>query len=151
MDILWEKTIKIIQEKVSQQNFDTWIRPIHIASMEGDQVILSVPNRFFRDWLVENYLSLIRDSMKSGTGVPLQVEFVIDQESSQSHAGEESSPSRSTEKTPVKKTSRARVHSSLNVHYSFERFVVGASNQFAHAASAAVAEQPAKNYNPLFI
>jgi chromosomal replication initiator protein len=80
LDILWDKTVKIIKDKVSQQNFDTWIRPIRIAAIEGDQVHLSVPNRFFRDWLVENYLSLIRESMKSETGVRFHVEFVIDHE-----------------------------------------------------------------------
>ena len=151
MDILWDKTVKIIKEKVSQQNFETWIRPIRIAAMEGDQVHLSVPNRFFRDWLVENYLSLIRESMKSETGVPFHVEFVIEHENNQYQSVGESGDAPATEKTPPKRPSRARVHSSLNVNYSFDRFVVGASNQFAHAASAAVAEQPAKNYNPLFI
>ncbi|MCE5265818.1 MAG: chromosomal replication initiator protein DnaA [Deltaproteobacteria bacterium] len=151
MDIIWEKTVKIIKEKVSQQNFDTWIRPIRIVTLEGDQVHLSVPNRFFRDWLVENYLSLIRESMKSETGVPLHVEFVIDQENPAQPATGEMTDTPPAEKPAVRKPSRARVHSSLNTNYSFDRFVVGASNQFAHAASSAVAEQPAKNYNPLFI
>jgi chromosomal replication initiator protein len=151
LDIIWDKTVKIIKEKISQQNFDTWIRPIRIATLEGDQVHLSVPNRFFRDWLVENYLSLIRDSLKSETGVPLHVEFVIEHENNSPPLAGESGDTRTAEKTASKKPSRARVHSTLNVNYSFDRFVVGASNQFAHAASSAVAEQPAKNYNPLFI
>jgi chromosomal replication initiator protein len=151
LDILWDKTVKIIKEKVSQQNFETWIRPIRIVIMEGDQVHLSVPNRFFRDWLVENYLPLIRESMKSQTGVPFHIEFVIEHENNQYQAGGTSGEAPATEKTSPKKPSRSRVHSSLNVNYSFDRFVVGASNQFAHAASSAVAEQPAKNYNPLFI
>jgi chromosomal replication initiator protein len=151
LDILWEKTVKIIKEKISQQNFETWIRPIRIAAMEGDQVHLSVPNRFFRDWLVENYLSLIRETMKSETGVPFHVEFVIEHENNQYPSGGDSGEAPAIEKTAPKKPSRSRVHSSLNVNYSFDRFVVGACNQFAHAASAAVAEQPAKNYNPLFI
>ena len=151
MDIIWDKTVKIIQEKISQQNFDTWIRPIRIAALEGDQVHLIVPNRFFRDWLVENYLPLIRESMKSETGVPLHIEFVIDHENNSPSTAGESGNTPTGEKTAPKKPSRSRVHSSLNVNYSFERFVVGASNQFAHAASSAVAEQPAKNYNPLFI
>ncbi|MCX5820739.1 MAG: chromosomal replication initiator protein DnaA [Deltaproteobacteria bacterium] len=151
MDILWDKTVKIIKEKVSQQNFETWIRPIRIAAMEGDQVHLSVPNRFFRDWLVENYLPLIRESMKSETGVPFHVEFVVEHENNQYQSVGESGNTPATEKIVPKKPSRARVHSSLNVNYSFDRFVVGACNQFAHAVSSAVAEQPAKNYNPLFI
>jgi chromosomal replication initiator protein len=151
LDILWDKTVKIIKDKVSQQNFDTWIRPIRIAAIEGDQVHLSVPNRFFRDWLVENYLSLIRESMKSETGVRFHVEFVIDHENNQNQTAGDSGNAPATEKTAHKKSSRSRVHASLNVNYSFDRFVVGACNQFAHAASASVAEQPAKNYNPLFI
>ncbi|MBU1149631.1 MAG: chromosomal replication initiator protein DnaA, partial [Proteobacteria bacterium] len=58
MDILWNNTINIIKEKVNQQNFETWIRPIRITFLEGNQVRLAVPNRFFRDWLVENYLTV---------------------------------------------------------------------------------------------
>ena len=151
MDILWEKTVKIIKEKVSQQNFDTWIRPIRITLMEGSQVHLSVPNRFFRDWLVENYLSLVRDSMKSAAGLPFHIELVIEQDNNPNPVVTETEHITTTTKTAPKKSSRARTHSSLNVNYSFDRFVVGSCNQFAHAASAAVAEQPAKNYNPLFI
>ncbi len=151
MDILWEKTVKIIKEKVSQQNFETWIRPIRITLMEGSQVHLSVPNRFFRDWLVENYLSLVRDSMKSAAGLPFHIELVIEQESNQNPVAAGTEHITAPTKTAPKKTSRPRTHSALNVNYSFDRFVVGSCNQFAHAASAAVAEQPAKNYNPLFI
>ena len=151
MDILWDKALKILKEKVSQQNFETWIRPIRIATMDGDQVHLRVPNRFFRDWLVENYLSLIRDSMKSAAGISFHVEWIIEQDSNQNQMVEPSGDTATVEKMASKKSSRARVHSTLNANYSFDRFVVGSCNQFAHAASAAVAEQPAKNYNPLFI
>ena len=151
MDILWEKTIKIIKEKVSQHNFDTWIRPIQISALDGEFVQLRVPNRFFRDWLIDNYLPLIREAMKSEVGIPFQVDFVIDQENNQIHDVESKSGATSSEKSTPKRPPRPRANSSLNANYSFDRFVVGASNQFAHAASVAVAEQPAKNYNPLFI
>ncbi|MCX5837874.1 MAG: chromosomal replication initiator protein DnaA [Deltaproteobacteria bacterium] len=148
MDILWDKALKVIKEKVNQQNFETWIRPIRIAAMEGDQVHLRVPNRFFRDWLVENYLALIRESMKSAAGINFHVEWIIEQDHNQTgYSGDAAA----VEKAAPKKPSRSRVHSTLNVNYCFDRFVVGSCNQFAHAASAAVAEQPAKNYNPLFI
>lgn len=151
MDILWDKTVKILKEKVSQHNFDTWIRPLRITAMEGDSVQLHVPNRFFRDWLVENYLPLIRESLKSETGIPFQVNFVIEQEAGPTQEIVKSSGAPISEKTAPKRPSRGRGHSSLNANYSFDRFVVGSCNQFAHAASVAVAEQPAKNYNPLFI
>ena len=151
MDILWEKTIKIIKEKISQHNFDTWIRPIQISALDGEFVQLRVPNRFFRDWLIDNYLPLIREAMKSEAGIPFQVDFVIEQENNQIHDVESKSGAASSEKSAPKRPVRPRANSSLNANYSFDRFVVGASNQFAHAASVAVAEQPAKNYNPLFI
>jgi len=151
LDILWDKTVKILKEKVSQHNFDTWIRPLRITAMEGDSVQLRVPNRFFRDWLVENYLPLIRESLKSETGIPFQVNFVIEQEAGPTQEIVKSSGTPISEKTTPKRPSRGRAHSSLNANYSFDRFVVGSCNQFAHAASVAVAEQPAKNYNPLFI
>jgi chromosomal replication initiator protein len=151
VDIFWDKTVNILKEKVSQQNFETWIRPIRITTMEGDQVHLRVPNRFFRDWLVENYLALIRESMKSAAGISFHVEWIIEQDNNQNQMVGCSGDATAAEKTAPKKPSRSRVHSTLNTNYSFDRFVVGSCNQFAHAASVAVAEQPAKNYNPLFI
>jgi chromosomal replication initiator protein len=151
LDILWEKTVKIIKERVSQQNFETWICPIRINSLEGEQIRLTVPNRFIRDWLMDNYFDLIRESIKSAAGVPLHVAFIVEQENARDAAGEKGTGTPVMEKAAQKKSVQPKVHSTLNQNYSFDRFVVGASNQFAHAASMAVADQPAKNYNPLFI
>ena len=151
MDILWEKSLQIIKEKVSQQNFETWIRPIKISSMEGNNITLNVPNKFFKDWLIENYHSVIKATLTSLAGIDLKVDLQIAQEIKKSQSsvrrhGEHPEKTR----TPGKAV-RSGINHSLNPHYSFERFVVGPCNQFAHAASVAVAEQPAKNYNPLFI
>ncbi len=119
--------------------------------MEGDQIHLAVPNRFIRDWLVENYVDLIRESIKSAAGVPLQVTFLVEQENNHGPSGEKKGSASVEEKKAPKKPAPAKANATLNPNYSFDRFVVGACNQFAHAASVAVAEQPAKNYNPLFI
>ncbi|MCX5846653.1 MAG: chromosomal replication initiator protein DnaA [Deltaproteobacteria bacterium] len=151
MDILWEKSLQIIKEKVSQQNFETWIMPIKISSMEGNNITLNVPNKFFKDWLIENYHSVIKETLTSLAGIDLKVDLQIAQEIKKSQSsvrrhGEHPEKTR----TPIKSV-RSGINHSLNPHYSFERFVVGPCNQFAHAASVAVAEQPAKNYNPLFI
>lgn len=151
MDILWEKTVKIIKEQVSQQNFDTWIRPVRITALDADRVRLAVPNRFFRDWLIENYLDLIREATKAAAGVALHVDFILEQEPRPDRTEDTRESAAAADKAPLKKGARTRINSTLNPHYSFDRFVVGASNQFAHAASVAVADQPAKNYNPLFI
>lgn len=151
MDILWEKSLHIIKDKVSQQNFDTWIRPIKISSLEGSNLTLHVPNKFFKDWLMENYHAVIKEALTSIAGIDLKVDLQIalDAKKSQSstrRAGDHQEKTRSP-----KKSVRSGTNQSLNQHYAFDRFVVGPCNQFAHAASVSVAEQPAKNYNPLFI
>ncbi|MBW6485893.1 MAG: chromosomal replication initiator protein DnaA [Syntrophobacterales bacterium] len=148
--MLWNKVAKIIKEKITKQNFDTWIMPIQVRSLEEGNLCLNVPNRFFRDWLQENYLFLIREALLSVTGLNYDVEFII-----ADNPRKNNSPSIKTDESILDngktKHKQERVHKTLNSNYSFDRFIVGASNQFAHAAAVAVAEQPAKNYNPLFI
>lgn len=151
MDILWEKSIHIIKEKVSQQNFDTWIRPIKISSMEGSNITLNVPNKFFKDWLIENYHTVIKEALASIAGIDLKVDLQIAQDTKKSPSSTRRAGDPQEKTRPHKKSVRSGTHQSLNQHYSFDRFVVGPCNQFAHAASVSVAEQPAKNYNPLFI
>ncbi|MBN1471369.1 MAG: chromosomal replication initiator protein DnaA [Syntrophaceae bacterium] len=150
MDAFWDKAIKIIQEKISKQNFDTWIKPIKIIAMEDQCVQLAVPNKFFKDWLVDNYNSTIRQSLKDASGLDVNIDFVLsktkakDQEPADKPAVNVKSASHTI-------ANRSKNFSFLNDNYNFDRFVVGSCNQFAHAASMAVAKQPAKNYNPLFI
>ena len=151
MDILWEKSLQFIKQKISQQNFETWIRPIKISSMEGNNITLNVPNKFFKDWLIENYQPVIREALASVAGIDLKVDLQIAQETKKSQSpGRRHGDHQEKARVP-KKPIRSSINQSLNPHYSFGRFVVGPCNQFAHAASVSVAEQPAKNYNPLFI
>jgi len=150
MDAFWGKTVNLIQEKISKQNFETWIKPIKILAMEDQCVQLAVPNKFFKDWLLDNYSVTIKQSLKDAAGIDVDVDFVLLKD--QEKAAEAPSKKSATDKhaavaAPVKNKSL----SFLNDNYNFERFVVGSCNQFAHAASVAVAKQPAKNYNPLFI
>jgi len=150
MESVWDKATKIIQEKVSKQNFDTWIKPIKIVSMEDKRVQLSVPNKFFKDWLMDNYLSMIKNSLHNVVGISVDIDFMLSKDKEKKpevavlpfEQGKHSAAS-----PPV----RNKNISFLNSNYTFDRFVVGPSNQFAHAASIAVGKQPAKNYNPLFI
>lgn len=151
MDILWEKCLNIIKENISQQNFDTWIRPIRITSLQDNCIILSVPNRFFKDWLKENYYSLLKDSLASLVGAAINIDFEISQ-SQERHDDRLDNSTTSGRSIPVSgRAVKMKINPSLNPNYTFERFVVGASNQFAHAAGIAVSKQPAKSYNPLFI
>ncbi len=148
MDILWEKSVSRIRERVSPQNFDTWIKPLRLAAREDNHVRFLVPNRFFRDWLADNYQAIIAEALTEAAGVPLSVDFLICSETAQARAPQAGVADASRTKH---KTTKTKTNPSLNAHYSFERFVVGSCNQFAHAAAVAVSEKPAKNYNPLFI
>jgi chromosomal replication initiator protein len=153
MDAFWDKASKIIQEKISKQNFDTWIKPIKIVAMEDQCVQLAVPNKFFKDWLVDNYSSTIKQSLKDASGLDVNIDFVLSKIKEREQATTDTPAIQTTHVKSSSQTtaSRSKNVSFLNDNYNFDRFVVGACNQFAHAASVAVAKQPAKNYNPLFI
>ncbi len=151
MESVWDKATKIIQEKVSKQNFDTWIKPIKIINMEDKCVQLAVPNKFFKDWLMDNYLSMIKNSLHNVVGMSVDIDFVLNKDKEKKPEPAQlnfEQPQNNSGNQPV---SRPKNISFLNSNYTFDRFVIGPSNQFAHAASIAVAKQPAKNYNPLFI
>ena len=150
MDQTWKEAYNIIKENVSEQNFETWIKPLRIMSIDEQDARLAVPNRFFRDWLMDNYQNVIADSFRAATGRPYRIDFVITHDKKRQENIFVPPPIEKESRQP-KKSPRLQPLTSLNPNYTFERFVIGASNQFAHAASIAVAEQPAKSYNPLFI
>lgn len=114
---------------------------------EAHHLVLGVPNKFFKEWLIDNYYQTIRDSLKDASGTEMSFEFII------SKSKEEPPPQTGDDRRDPERSKpvNKRINNSLNPNYSFERFVVGSSNQFAHAASISVAERPAQNYNPLFI
>jgi len=146
LEIIWTQSLDIIKNEISQQNFETWINPVKIVNIEGNNVSLSVPNKFFKDWLIENYHDILSESLSQVLGTSVQITLVVEQ------SGKKSSVSGQAKGRHMSKKSQPRkIHPSINQNYSFERFVVGPSNQFAHAASLSVAELPAQNYNPLFI
>jgi chromosomal replication initiator protein len=151
MESVWDKATKIIQEKVTKQNFDTWIKPIKIVAMEDKCVHLAVPNKFFKDWLMDNYLSMIKNTLHAVVGISVDINFTLNKEKEKKPEAPILPFEQNQGHTGSQHTHRSKNISFLNSHYTFDRFVVGASNQFAHAASIAVAKQPAKNYNPLFI
>lgn len=151
MESVWDKATKIIQDKVSKQNYDTWIKPIKIVAMEDKCVQLSVPNKFFKDWLMDNYLSMIKNSLHAVVGISVDIDFILNKEKEKKSEAAVLNFEQPNNNSGNHQTTRNKSISFLNNHYTFDRFVVGPSNQFAHAASIAVAKQPAKNYNPLFI
>ncbi|MFX0549884.1 chromosomal replication initiator protein DnaA [Hathewaya histolytica] len=143
---IWEKTITIIKGELSEVSFNTWIKSITPLSLSGSTIKLCVPNNFTKEILESRYKDLIFNALKMLTSKQFNIEFLI---------GEENS---TEEKIPKKSNLADRsinlpdeMSSTLNPKYTFNSFVIGNSNRFAHAASLAVAEAPAKAYNPLFI
>ncbi|HVN23050.1 MAG TPA: chromosomal replication initiator protein DnaA [Syntrophorhabdales bacterium] len=127
-----------LADVVDQDNFRTWIEPIGPITYSDDVVLLSVPNSFFRDWIVQNFEALIRASVSEITKTEPRVEYIV----------EKQEPRVAAKTAAVKRQVLTGV---FNPRYVFETFVVGSSNQFANAACLAVSHNPGKVYNPLFI
>jgi chromosomal replication initiator protein len=146
---MWEEALRQLKEKLGKQNFETWIKPIHITSLTDNGIMLGVPNKFFRDWLSEHYFAQISEVLESLTHKDLKISLTINHQPSITQADKVNKADKKEEReSQPKHPSRAN---NLVPKYTFENFVVGASNQFAHAASMAVANQPGDHYNPLFI
>src|SRR5688572_5604326 len=148
-ETVWQDTLAYIQGKVPKQVFDTWFTPVHIERIEDSTAQLGVPNKFFGDWLSQHYGPLLAEAVSAARGgEETAITFVIFHKHSlrqQESGGVTATASRSNTGP------RSKRGIQLNPKYTFKNFVVGAGNQFAHAACMAVAEQPAKAYNPLFI
>ena len=149
---MWNDALVYIQEKVPKQVFETWFTPVVLDRIEETTAYLAVPNKFFGEWLGEHYRDLLAEAVSVAQGGGhLDVSFVVNhkQAPSSSPAQQESGPAGPAGRGFVATRSKRGVQ--LNPKYTFKSFVVGAGNQFAHAACMAVAEQPAKAYNPLFL
>ncbi len=148
VEAVWEETLEYIDGKVPKQVYDTWFVPIHLDRIENSTAYIGVPNKFFGDWLQTHYGALLTEalSIAYGTG-DLNVAFPVLQHPAPRQAD---TPTISNSTRPAGQI-KTRRGIQLNPKYIFKNFVVGAGNQFAHAACMAVAEQPGKTYNPLFI
>ena len=141
----WTKAVESIGVKVGNQAFDLWFRPLKLVHLKDQQVLLEVPNRFFQEWIEDHYPRIISDAIEECLNTEVSVEFkVLEKKDTPALKKTETKP----ENRRAKLASRGIY---LNPKFTFVTFVVGASNQFAHAASRAVADAPGKAYNPLFI
>ncbi|ENH98451.1 chromosomal replication initiation protein [Gracilibacillus halophilus YIM-C55.5] len=145
---LWANTLEIIKQKVSKPSYDTWLKNTVVNEIQEDAIVISTPNEFTRDWLESRYTNIISEALYDLTGAKLQVKFVIPEV--EQPIDEEKNNQKKHERTNQQQ-SNTSPKSMLNDKYTFETFVIGSGNRFAHAASLAVAEAPAKAYNPLFI
>ncbi len=141
---LWQSILARIESKVNRHSFNTWFRPTRLLFETGNTLAVQVPNAHFRDWLTKHYTGVIHESLDELDRRDVQVIFEAAQAASEQEGPSATEATSST--VPDKRELPA-----LSAKYTFDTFVVGTSNQFAHAAARAVAESPARAYNPLFI
>lgn len=140
---LWAQTLVGLQKKISKPSFETWLKPTEAIERKNDILVIAAPNNFSRDWLESRYADIIREKLKEITNQSLGVNFISREETEK----KEPLPADPEEIELAEPISKKQ----LNPRYTFNTFVIGSENRFAHAASLAVAESPANAYNPLFI
>ncbi|NLV87867.1 MAG: chromosomal replication initiator protein DnaA [Tissierellia bacterium] len=141
LDNIWNEVLNLMKVELTEVSFNTWLKTIEPVSISSDKIILAAPNEFTKGILVGRYLNLIKNAVKHVTKEDFDIQFIIPGEEYSLNLGQ------SIVQENVENNQRAQ----LNPKYTFDTFVIGNSNRFAHAASLAVAEAPAQAYNPLFI
>jgi chromosomal replication initiator protein len=145
----WQKTLDILKTELSEPSFNTWLKKTKAVTKYNNTFVIAVPNGFAKDWLESRYANLIKNTLQLVTSEELEVSFVLPQANGEiDYLPKERNKS---DQYINSKGNNNKTISNFNPKYTFESFVVGNSNRFAHAASLAVAETPSKAYNPLFI
>ncbi|MEJ2200115.1 MAG: chromosomal replication initiator protein DnaA [Desulfuromonadaceae bacterium] len=153
MNRLWQETLSHLEKKLNDQNFSTWIKPIKFKNINKDIINLEVPNRFILDWVKENYISLIKETISEIGAVSYKVSLSVpdDLTPQKEYSSADQITDNATTVESSKTIEKSKLNNNINEKYTFEDFVSGSSNQFAYAAAMAVANNPATTYNPLFI
>ena len=165
MNGVWQKAADRMRWTLGQVSYETWIGPLNFVGLENRTATVEAPNKFFRDWVYERYLDLMRQSLSVEVGEPVEVKLTFGHETGASLNGTANGHSNGHSvgnghgagaagkrpSTASAEAPRRELHPGLAQRYTFAEFVVGSSNQFAHAAAQAVANRPGEKYNPLFI
>src|SRR5215510_11997897 len=135
----WQQVLNYVEKKVNQQSYNTWFKPTQLIKHDGRALYVRVPNSYFQDWLNEHIDVVLEAAHAAGLG-DINVVYII-----------ERPPIERMDPPSQGQLDFESIENTLNPKYTFDTFVVGSSNQFAHAAAQAVADRPSKAYNPLFI
>jgi chromosomal replication initiator protein len=142
---LWSDVSARLRGSLNEKTFRTWFTQVGAVRLEATSLVLAVPNDFTRQWIEGRFAELIRAAVRDVTGIDRELEFVVRPPSVEEAFAPQIA-------APAARTLPARADaSSINPKYTFDSFVIGSSNRFAHAAALAIAEAPAQAYNPLFI
>jgi chromosomal replication initiator protein len=143
---LWGEAVRSVEERIKPTQRDQWLRPITCVGFEGNRIRLRAPNRYQKEWFEDHYLPSILSDLATRTQTTYSVEFEVGEE------GVVKVPSREPVEVVLSPSApSAPKPKGLDSRYEFDNFVVGNTNQFAHAAARMVADAPACKYNPLFI
>ena len=145
MEQIWQSCKTHLKESLGAISYDTWIAPLSLKGAEGDSLTIEAPDTFFKNWIESNYLPQIKQTLLELTGKSWEIIFAV-------NSGLFKTKINRGFKT-LGESFREEPQDSfrLNPRFSFNNFIIGASNRMAHAASLAVGENPGKSYNPLFI
>lgn len=166
---VWRKVREVLARELSDRSYKTWFEPLTCKQLTDDKLVLSVPDNYYGQWLKNHYHDLLMSAIHECLGSKREVIYEVaekeapkeqapapaprEQADSLSPSLKDDSAERSPNSavSPSKQNTSAATQSELNKNYSFDQFVIGPGNRFAHAAAMAVAEAPARQYNPLFI
>src|SRR5690606_21731128 len=148
MQDLWDTALASLRSRLSEENFQTWLEPVQLDRVDGRRVVLRIPNRFYADWISTHYLDLILESLREGGVDPVDVDWLVDEQLQKRMDQKAKAETRSKEPPPREEARAATpstpppadagpIDSGLNPKYRFDNFIVGPSNQLAHAASVA--------------
>lgn len=150
---VWSSAQQTLRSLLNQDIYNLWFGPIRALSMDKGTILLEVPNDFCEVWLKDNYAGLLRDALIQASGSEVAVAFRSANSELRGAPAAKPAPAEKREAAPVATTkeSASPLENSFNPRNTFENFVVGDNNTFAHAAAMAVAQAPGKTYNPLFL
>lgn len=151
---LWQAILPALRERVNEQNFEIWLSSVRFSRADDRALSLLVPNTFFQEYLSEHYTPVIEEELFRRTQRRYRVEFLVQQREKPPEEPAKEAPASSAKEeapAPVVALPQTPQSAGLVPGYRFDTFVVGPSNQFAHAACNAVADRPGSTYNPLFL
>lgn len=149
---VWVQSQEQLQKMLNPDIYNLWFAPIQAVGLEQDAITLRVANDFCELWLKDNYLGLIQDVLAHASGQQLKVVFQVGADAPSPAERREARIPKQMKETVVEPGDRGGYRECIfNAKYTFETFVVGNNNNFAHAAAIAVAQAPGKSYNPLFL
>jgi len=148
---IWVAAQEMLRTMLTSDIYNLWFAPVRTSALEGDQITLEVANDFCEVWLKDNYLGLIQDVLMHACGQPLKVKFkVVAAQAGTTSISESKAAKAKAVEVSEEPVATGRDHG-FNPRNTFDAFVVGNNNSFAHAAALAVAQAPGKSYNPLFL